>query len=331
MPNDRITADDVALRAGVSRSTVSRAFSPDRPVQAKTRARILHAAQELGYYPNALAQALTSRKSQIVGIVMGELRNPIHAVLHQSLSHALQQRGYIPISAQVTIGEDVGSMIATFQQYQVGIVVLTSMNIPADLVPKFIDAGLQVLLLNRVDEFGETPSVSADVTQGGQIAARFLVEKDCQRIAIATGTKGHWTSEARFAGHKLGLESLGKSPSVVLEGGYAYEDGVRIADMLNDAGALPDGMLCPNDLFSIGFMDRLRSSRGMVAPRDIRVVGFDDIPMAAWEGNNLTTIRLPVSAMATRAAEAIDKIALDEEAVQDRIWIPCRLMERASA
>lgn len=331
MPTDRVTADDVAMRVGVSRSTVSRAFSPDRPVQAQTRARILYAAQELGYHPNALAQALTSRKSHIVGIVMGELRNPIHAVLYQSLSHALQQRGYIPISAQVATADDVGNMISTFRQYQVEIVVLTSMNIPADLVSKIKGEGLKVLLLNRVDEFGETPSVSADVTQGGQLAARFLIEQGCKRIAIATGTKGHWTSEARFAGHHQGLERLGCSPSVVLDGGYAYEDGARIADMLNGTSELPDGILCPNDLFSIGLMDRLRSSKGIEAPRDIRVVGFDDIPMAAWEGNKLTTVRLPVSAMAARAAEAINKIAANEETVQDRIWIPCRLIERNTA
>lgn len=331
MPNDRVTADDVALRAGVSRSTVSRAFSPGRPVQEKTRKRILHAAQELGYHPNALAQALTSRRSQIVGIVMGELSNPIHAVLHQSLSHALQSNGFIPISAQISQQNDVDQMIATFRQYQVSVVILTSMNIPGNLIIRFQNAGLQVLLLNRVDEDGTTASVSADVTQGGQLAARRLVNSGCNRIVIAKGAAGHWTSQARFAGHLTGLERLGTTPEDVLEGGYTYDEGAKVADILSARPALPDGILCPNDLFAIGFMDRLRSRKGIRFPHDIRVVGFDDIPMSNWAGNQLTTIRLPVSAMAARAAEVIARIISDEEPVQDRIWIPCRLTERTSA
>lgn len=331
MPNNRVTSDDVALRAGVSRSTVSRAFSPGRPVQEETRQRILRAARELGYHPNALAQALTSRRSQIVGIVMGELSNPIHAVLHQSLSHALQSNGFIPISAQLSPSNDADQMIATFRQYQVSVIVLTSMNIPTDLVTRIQDAGLQVLLLNRVDEDGTTASVSADMTQGGQMAARYLADRGSRQITIAKGSSGHWTSRARFAGHLTGLERMNITPMEVLEGGYTYEDGIKVADILAARPTLPDGILCPNDLFAIGLMDRLRSCKGSRFPQDTRVVGFDDIPMADWIGNQLTTIRLPVSAMATRAAEVIARIIGEQEAVQEKIWIPCRLTERASA
>ncbi|UWQ19125.1 LacI family DNA-binding transcriptional regulator [Jannaschia sp. M317] len=331
MPNDRVTSDDVALRAGVSRSTVSRAFSPGRPVQEETRQRILRAAQELGYHPNALAQALTSRRSQIVGIVMGELSNPIHAVLHQSLSHALQSNGFIPISAQLSPPNDADQMIATFRQYQVNVIILTSMNIPADLVTRIQDAGLQVLLLNRVDEDGTTASVSADMNQGGLIAARYLADRGCRQIVIAQGPNGHWTSRARFAGHLTGLERMNITPMDVLKGGYTYEDGAKVADILAARRSLPDGILCPNDLFAIGLMDRLRSSIGSRFPQDMRVIGFDDIPMANWVGNQLTTIRLPVSAMATRAAELIARIIAEQEPVHDRIWLPCRLTERASA
>ncbi|WP_394196984.1 LacI family DNA-binding transcriptional regulator [Litoreibacter albidus] len=332
MSDVRVTADDVALRAGVSRSTVSRAFSPDRPVQKETRQRILKAAEELGYQPNALAQALTSRRSQIVGILMGELSNPIHAVLHQSLSHALQMCGLIPISAQMGPEDDIKQMIATFKQYQVGVVILTSMNIPTDLVRTFQDAGLQVLLVNRVDEDGVTASVCADVTQGGALAARLLVERGCKRIWVAKGATGSWTSEARLAGHLAGLQRLDSVPAKVVAGGYTYADGAEMADdILASKEPRPDGLLCPNDLFAIGFMDRLRKASGASFPDDIKVVGFDDIPMANWEGNQLTTIRLPVSAMASRAADLITRISTNAEVVEEKIWIPCRLVQRASA
>ena len=137
MSEGRATADDVARLAGVSRATVSRAFSRGQSVQEQTRERILKAAQELGYQPNALAQALTSRRSQIVGILMGQLKNPIHAVLHQTISMALQQNNFIPISGQIGREDDVDRLIATFRQYQVGVVILTSMNISPGLVEEF--------------------------------------------------------------------------------------------------------------------------------------------------------------------------------------------------
>ncbi len=332
MPEERVTADDVARRAGVSRATVSRAFSRGHSVQEQTRERILKAARELGYQPNALAQALTSRRSQIVGILMGQLKNPIHAVLHQTISMALQQNNFIPISGQIGGADDLPRLIATFRQYQVGVVILTSMNISPGLVEEFRDAGFQVLLLNRIDDDSVTASVCADLTQGGRLAARRLVERGCNRIAVARGTLGHWTSAARLAGHVAGLEHLGQAPAEVFDGGYTYADGARIAETLLAKGdALPDGFLCPNDLFAIGLMDRLRAVAGLRFPEDMKVVGFDDIPMAEWESNDLTTIRLPVQAMAKRATDVISRIVLEDETVEEKIWIPCRLIERRSA
>ena len=316
----------------MSRATVSRAFSRGQSVQEQTRERILKAAQELGYQPNALAQALTSRRSQIVGILMGQLKNPIHAVLHQTISMALQQNNFIPISGQIGREDDVDRLIATFRQYQVGVVILTSMNISPGLVEEFHRAGFQVLLLNRIDDDSVTASVCADLTQGGSLAARLLVERGCSRIAVARGTPGHWTSAARLAGHLAGLERQGQTPLKVVDGGYTYADGARIADALMDTGEpLPDGFLCPNDLFAIGFMDRLRAARGLRIPDDMKVVGFDDIPMAEWESNRLTTIRLPVQAMAKRATDVISRIVVEDEKVEEKIWIPCRLIERDTA
>lgn len=327
----RVTAEDVAVKAGVSRSTVSRAFSPGRPVQEETRSKIMKAAKELGYEPNALAQALISRRSQIVGILMGELSNPFHAVLHQSMSHQLQARGLIPVSAQMGPEDDIPRIIAMFRQYQVGVVVLTSMNVTSKMVTACQDAGLQVVLLNRVDELGVTPSVCADVTQGGQLAARRLVNQGCDSIGVAKGAAGSWTSDARVKGHLDGLTNVHRSPLFVEDGGYTYEDGVRLADRIAHGDLpKPEGMLCPNDLFAIGFMDRCGTRMGLRVPKDISVIGFDDIPMAAWESYALTTVRLPVSSMVERAVEMIVRAITQESPVEEKIWMPCRMIIRGS-
>ena len=149
---------------------------------------------------------------------------------------------------------------------------------------------------------------------------------------MAKGAPGGWTSEARLAGHLAGLDQLNCAPTEIISGGYTYADGAKMADnMCASTAERPDGLLCPNDLFAIGFMDRFKAASGGSFPDDIRLVGFDDIPMASWESQQLTTIRLPVSVMAKRAAEMIIRIANDTEAVEEKIWIPCRLIERRSA
>lgn len=331
MSDLRVTAEDVALKAGVSRSTVSRVFTPGRPVQAETRSRILKAAKELGYEPNALAQALISRRSHIVGILMGELSNPFHAVLHQSISHQLQSNGFIPVSAQLGPADDINRIIAMFRQYQVGVVVLTSMKVNAHMVAACQEAGLLVVLLNRVDEHGVTPSICADVTQGGHLAAERLADRGCKRIAVSRGAAGSWTSAARLKGHLEGLSKLGLEPLFVTEGGYTYEDGAKVADDIAASNLeTPDGILCPNDLFAIGFMDRYRVRTGASFPDDLSVIGFDDIPMAAWESHALTTVRLPVSSMVERAVEMIDRTLMSQTPVEEKIWMPCRMVIRKS-
>lgn len=332
MTRTRVTAEDVAERAGVSRSTVSRAFTPGRPVQRETRSRILKAAKDLGYEPNALAQALISKRSHIVGILMGELSNPFHAVLHQSLGQSFQERGIISVSAHLAPGEGADRFISLFRQYQVGVVVLTSFNVSSEVIKALRDSGLKVVLVNRVDEESETTAICADVTQGGRIAARHLLDRGYTQIGICEGAKGSWTSMARLKGHVGGLGAAGQAPAFVSDGGYTYEAGATVAERIADGELpMPGGMLCPNDLFAIGLMDRLRSRMGMRFPEDIAVIGFDDIPMANWDGNTLTTVRLPVSRMAERAAEIIERNLSGQETQEETIWMPCRIVARSSA
>ena len=332
MVGRRVRAEDVAEKAGVSRSTVSRVFTPGRKVHHATRLRILKAAKELDYQPNALAQALISKRSQIVGVLMGELTNPIHAALHQTLGRSLQERGLIPISAHLVPGEGPEDFISMFRQYQVGTVVLTSLDVNPDLMQALRDEGLDVVLLNRIDDEGSMSAICADMMQGGRLAARHLIERGCKRIGICEGAKGSWTSRARLEGHVFGLNSAGLTPVFASYGGYTYEAGSEIADRIGNKDLpMPDGLLCPNDLFAIGLMDRLRLDFGILIPDDIAVVGFDDIPMAEWESNALTTVRLPIRRMAERAADTIARHFDGHDAMDETLWIPCRLVARSSA
>ena len=333
MERPQITAEDVARAAGVSRSTVSRAFSPGRPVNPATRRKILQAAKQLGYQPNALAQALISQKSQIVGIVMGGLSNSIHAVIHESITRRLQAAGYIPITAQLGPNVEIDDVIVMFRKYQVSAVLLTSMDITQAMIQACLDASLKVCLLNRMDDLRAAASVCADVERGGTNAAVHLIERGRESVAVFAGAEGSWTSAARRAGHLTGLARGGLKPWLDLPGGYRYEDGIAAATTLIQNvrdNSRPDAVLCPNDLFACGLMDRLRIEHGISVPDEIAVVGFDDNPMAAWESYNLTTMRLPVESITERSIDMIERMINGDEQLSEVVWMPCRLMERGT-
>ncbi len=330
MDRQSVTAEDVARHVGVSRSTVSRAFSADRLVKKVTRKKILKAAEELGYQPNALAQALISRRSQIVGIVMGELNNPFHAILHGALTSSLQANGYIPMTAQLGPDKSITDAVSMFRQYQVGAVLLTSMVVTQSMIAACRKAGLLVALLNRIDEEDLAASVCADLEQGGMLAAEHIISRSPSRIAIIEGHEKSWTAKARLAGHLAGLQRAGITPVWVLPGDYTYKAGAVAADVLFSDGPRPDAVICANDLTAMGLMDTARSKYGLRIPNDFAVIGFDDIPMAEWDCFDLTTVRLPVNRMIERTTDLVDRMMAEPTQVSEKTWVPCRLVMRGT-
>ncbi len=326
--NARVTAADVAKTLGVSRSTVSRAFSRDAYVKPATRAKVLKTAKALGYEPNAIAQALISRRSNIVGIIMGDLRNPFHATIHSALTERLHAAGLIPITAQLGPENAIDDVVAMFRQYQVGTVLLTSIVVTPDMIAACRASGLRTALLNRIDEQGLAASVCADLEQGGVLAARHLVQTGCRRIAIVEGLEGSWTTKARLAGHLRGLGEAGLEPIAQLGGDYTYQAGARAAEQLLSMDRPPDGVLCGNDLTAIGFLEEARIDLGVTVPEQVSVVGFDDIPMAEWQSYNLTTVRLPVRQMADRMIDLLTRMVSSPEEILENTLVPCRLVER---
>ncbi len=324
-----VTSTDVARAVGVSRSTVSRAFIPEAYVKPEVRQRILSVSNKMGYTPNVLARALISQESPIVGIIMHTLSNPFHAALYSELSNKMQSAGLTPITAQLSEAGDVKAALEAFRQYRVQRVVLTSFAVTEPVVEACLDSGLEVFLLNRTDRMGRTSAVCADLTQGGRLAADHLVGRGHSRIAIVDGLAGSWTATARAEGYIQGLTAHGLEPVLRIEGDYTYEAGAAAADVIRNAGCNPDGVLCANDLCAFGLIDALRADSCRV-PDDVAVVGFDDVPMAAWGAYQLTSVRLPINQMVDRLLDLLMRTAVADEALTEVTFVPCRLVERAT-
>jgi len=326
-----VTSAEIARRLGISRSTVSRAFTPGAAVNPETRARVMRMAKSLGYQPNVFAKALISRQSPIVGVVMGDLSNPFHAEIHSALTQQMQAAGLTPLTTQLVGSDGVDRALAIFSQYQVRQVILTSFAITEDVLEACLASELEVVLLNRVDLDGRTPAICADLAQGGRLAAGHLAARGYRRVAIVEGMAGTWTSRSRVEGYLQGIEAHDLTMTTRLPGDYSYRCGLAAAGRLLDRAPLPEAVLCANDLTAFGMIDGLRRTGGLRIPGDIAVIGFDDVPMAGWKAYDLTTIRLPVMAMVARLTELLDRMRHEPESGVEVTFLPCRLVARETA
>ena len=300
----RASSYDVAELAGVSQSAVSRAFTPGAPVSPKMRARIEHAAATLGYRPNALARGLVTRRSGIVALVNGQFDNPFYARATQLLVEALDARGYHVLLFSVADDAAADAAVERVLDYRVDGVLLASAALSAPMAEACRRLGTPVLLFNRYSAAG-VGSVRIENRAGGALAAGHLVAAGHRRIAYLAGTAVDRTNRDREEGFRTALAHEGLEPVSRAEGGYRYEGGSAALEAILSASARPTAIFCASDLMAMGAIDAARYRFGLSVPGDLAIVGFDDLPIAAWPSYDLTTLRQPLARMASLAVERL--------------------------
>jgi len=306
MANDRITSLQVALRAGVSQSAVSRVFTPGASVSKATREKVLHMANELGYRPNVLARAMITGKSRIIGLVVAYLDNQFYPLAVERLSVALQAKGYhvLVFMASPTIG-DVQDVMREILDYQVDGIVLASVSMSSSLAARCNDHGIPVVLFNRDQDDDRMCSVTTDNYQGGWEIGAHLAECGHTRIGYIAGFEGATTQRDRELGFGDALEDAGLSVAVREVGGFDY-GLARAAALEMFAGRdRPDAAFVCNDHMAFAVMDALRSKLGLRIPTDVSIAGFDDVPIAAWPAYDLTSYRQPINRMVAQTVDAL--------------------------
>lgn len=325
-----VTAGAVARRAGVSRSTVSRAFTPGSSISREARARVMVAAALMGYRVNRLAQSLTRARSPLVGLVGANLETPFQASLMADLSEALLRQGMqcVLLNARGTV-RDVAPLIANLLEFRARAVVILSGTPPGEIIEECRRSRLKVILINRPLPEAAAQTILCDDRAGAELAARRLLAAGCRNLAMigsASGTPSIMRRIEAFCAH---LKARGIEPMVWLEGPTGYETGRDAARTLLGGQPL-DGAFCATDLIAMGFVDGARYDRGLRVPEDVSVIGFDDIPQAAWHAYQLTTIRQSVPNLVEAVMRAI---ASEEEALPGAapMLLPVSLIERTSA
>lgn len=306
MSQRQVTSYDVAQHAGVSQPTVSRAFDPNGNINPETRARVLQAATELGYQPNALARGLTTQRTDIVGIIMGNIaRSLFYPSVLVQFTRRLQAMGKQVLLFNTHETRSVDEILPRFMSYNVDALIVASNTPGRELIDRCTAIGTPVVLLNRTMRDTTANAVCSDNEMGGQMVADLFLDAGHQRLAFVTGVEVTATNELRQKGFTEQLKARGHGDILLEHGEYTYGSGFEAALRLLDRDDPPDGIFCAADIMALGAMDAARSRLGIKIPNELSIVGYDDIPMANWPAYDLTTIRQSVTDMVETAVHLI--------------------------
>jgi LacI family transcriptional regulator len=302
----KVTALDVAERAGVSRSAVSRVFTPGASVSKGTAEKVRRAAHELGYRPNVLARSLITGRSRIIGLVVAYLENQFYPEAIERLSKALQERGYhVLVFMASNDQETTEQVIAELLDYQVDGILVASVGLSNDLTRRCEAAGIPIVLFNRDQPDERLSSVTSDNRAGGRKLADFLLAGGHSRIGHIAGWEGASTQIDREAGFRAGLAAAELSLVAREVGNFSFEGAQRAARAMFDCDAPPEAVFVTNDHMAFAVMDVLRHELGISIPGEVSVVGYDDVQIASWGSYDLTTVRQRANVMVEQAIDIL--------------------------
>ena len=316
LSESRPTSYDVAQRAGVSQSAVSRCFRPGSSIAPKTRARVIAAARELGYHPNAMASGLITKRSNLVAVLISNLTNLYYPEVLAEITRRLSDRGIRVLLFALQAESDVDAMLDQVWRYRVDGAIVAAALSPSQL-RDFARHCVPLVLYNRFGEGEPVPSVCCDPVDGERKLVDRLVAAQHEVFGIIAGPEDSYVSRERVRAAQQRLVELGYEAQLT-EGAFDYESGgAGLRSLMSRTGGKLDALICANDLMAIGAMDCARTELGLSVPADLSIVGFDGVAPAMWTSYRISTIRQPVRRMAgaavTMLMERIDDPELPPE------------------
>ena len=306
-PNPRgVTSHDVASLAGVSRSAVSRSFTPEASVSEKTRRKVMAAAQKLGYQPNVIARSLITRQSRLIGLVMGEWENPFYTTMLRDFTEKLGGRDYQLMLLASRTPADVEAAMRMLIRYRVDGIVFVSASPTPESAADYVRTGGRLVLLNREADGLPATSIVSDAARDGREIASRLLEAGYGRIALTRGDARLPSGVLRVNALRQAIEASGRARILVDRSGVlGYDAGRAFGNEMMALAEPPDVVVCSTDITAIGVLDAIRLDRRLAVPAQVGVVGFGVIPAASWASHELSTIRLPLAAMIDLAVSTL--------------------------
>lgn len=321
---------DVARMAGVSVSTVSRVINSSLPVEERTRSKVEKAISETGYKPNLIARGLRVKSSNLIGMLLPEIRSTSFSTLIEMVERSVEALGYNLIIGGT--GGDPDREERFFEDLirrHVDGVIISRVSDRSHIYRIIDRTNVPIVVVDRPFERENIPTVVLDNYRSGVIVAEHLLSLGHEKFACITGPLDIAIVRERLAGFRDTLQSHGYAleEKSVVEGNFKYESGGVGVDILVERGTGFSGLWAHNDLMAIGALNRLRE-RGLKVPGDISLVGLDNVEDAWMARPALTTVAQPYEEMGNAAAGLLVSLSRNETVEERRIVLEPRLVVR---
>jgi DNA-binding LacI/PurR family transcriptional regulator len=299
-----VTSFDVARLAGVSQPTVSRALRNLPGASGETRRRVREAAARLAYIPSESGRALSTRNTHRIAVVAEELTNPYYPELVEPIRRELAKHNLHTVLITHTEHGAVGINVLADGSYD-GVILTTTLrrsSLPRDLTER----GIPHVLANRMLDEPESPSCGVDNAGGAHAVATLLADLGHQRVGSIQGPVLTSTGRERANALGDGLRRRGivLRRSLVRRVSFSHDAGQAATHDLLRQSEPPTAIVCGNDVVALGALSAARLN-GVRVPEELTVIGFDDIPMAAWPLNDLTTVHCDLPRLARTAVDML--------------------------
>ncbi|SEA77631.1 transcriptional regulator, LacI family [Oribacterium sp. KHPX15] len=304
------TIREVAKLAGVSPATVSRVMNGTANVDDDKKNRVLEAIEKTGFQPNQLARALFKNSSRLVGLIVPNIDNPFFSELARKIEEEAFKRGYqiVLCSSGNNSDKELSNIRMLSRMKADGIILITNGEHTGKMIK---ETDLPVVVVDRhMTDGGEIAYIESDHYTGGVLATEHLYECGCRKIVCLRGPQEYASGRLRFKGYqdvcrKYGLEEM------YIDTAYTFEAGLKSAELLMEKYPEADGIFAANDIVAISTYKVLKNHKIKV-PKDVKLVGFDDIRFSSLMTPELTTIRQPIGKMGELAVDIICNYAEGE-------------------
>lgn len=306
-----LTLEDIAKKAGVSRSTVSRVVNGHKHISDTVRQRVLKVIEETGYLPNAAARALASQRSHMIGLILPHstsvlFTDPYFPQLLKSISQACNQYDYTLAFFLVSSKNSEEKILKRVPNKGLldGVLVQSGHHGDQGIIGHMIDAKMPQVVLGRPFRSDNVSYIDVDNVGAAYQAVSHLVRSGYQRIATITGPLESTAGLDRQEGYTKALQDRGHTirQDLIVEGDFSEAGGYHA--MLNLLKRHPDAIFAASDTMALGAI-RAIQEHDLKIPEDIAVIGFDDLPMPTYNDVELTTVRQPVTEMGQKAVELL--------------------------
>lgn len=329
----RVSIRDVARESGVSLSTVSNALSGKDCVTEKTRQKIEEVARRLGYRASGVARALRYGRTFTIGVLMADVSNASMPDFLRGIEDVADREkcSLLLCNTDNLIEKQLAHMRVLLER-QVDGLVLVSQHCDSPEIRQLLDAGTPSVLLQRRSPRYKDDYVGADNREGMLSAIDHLVALGHKRIGLMRGPVQSSTATEKLEAFREAVASRGldPDPGLIVQGNYLVEGGYQAASRLMDLPKRPTAIIAANDMSAMGVLNAA-SERGLSIPRDLSLVGWDDVELASFPFIDLTTLHLPKREMGAAAATLLmERIHKKRRVKTKEVILPIELMVRGS-